>query len=95
MLQKWRATKLDYLGQYSHISYTCDHHYINAMNVKLHHHDQTLQDNDRTVLFYAVANGMFDLAQKLLKQGADFDVTDMVCHVNSLFQQFIGSLYKT
>ena len=41
-----------------------------------------LQETGRTVLFYAVASGMLDLAEKLLKQGADLNITDMVCLVN-------------
>ena len=46
---------------------------------------QTLQDNGRTTLFYAVANGMLDLAQKLLEHGADLNIADGVCHVNTFF----------
>ena len=91
------ATKLDYLGQRtcSLISCTCDYHMqcINSMNVELIF-ILTLQDNGKTVLLYAVANGMIDLVQKLLEQGADFNIIDMVCHVNTLFRRFIGSLYK-
>ena len=41
-----------------------------------------LQENGRTVLFYAVASGILDLAEKLLKQGADLNTADMVCRVN-------------
>ena len=42
-----------------------------------------LQESGRTVLFYAVASGMLDLAQKLLEQGADLNMLDMVCLMNS------------
>ena len=41
-----------------------------------------LQENGRTVLFYAVASGILDLAEKLLKQGADLNIADMVGRVN-------------
>lgn len=37
-----------------------------------------MQDNGRSVLFYAAAGGMLDLVQKLLEQGADLNITDMV-----------------
>ena len=34
------------------------------------------------MLFYAAASGMLELVQKLLEQGADLNITDLVCHVN-------------
>ena len=43
-----------------------------------------LQDMGRTVLFYAAASGMLELVKKLLEQGADFNITDLVCHVNAI-----------
>jgi ankyrin repeat protein len=37
-----------------------------------------LQENGRTVLFYAVESGNVDLVQKLLEQGADLNnIVDM------------------
>ena len=41
-----------------------------------------MQDNGRTVLFYAVENGMLDLVQQLLDYGADLNITDMVYHTS-------------
>ena len=38
-----------------------------------------LQDNGRTVLFYAATSGILDLVEKLLEQGADLNIVDMVC----------------
>ena len=37
-----------------------------------------LQDNGRTVLFYAATSGILDLVEKLLEQGADLNIVDMV-----------------
>ena len=39
------------------------------------------QDNGRTVLFYAATSGMLDLVEKLLEQGADLNIIDMVCYI--------------
>lgn len=41
------------------------------------------QDNGRTVLFYAATSGMLDLVEKLLEQGADLNIIDMVCYVTA------------
>jgi ankyrin repeat protein len=37
-----------------------------------------IQDNGRTVLFYAALSGILDLVEKLLEQEADPNIIDMV-----------------